>query len=290
MLALLVPMILSAPPSPSTASADLQAETDAWHHGRLERLRAEDGWLTLVNLAWLEEGEHKVGSHPDAAVQLPPGAPALLGTFSRRGAELSFTPAPGVEVTRDGTAFKGGPVRADADGKPEVLRHGTLQLLVLRRGDRVGVRVRDSAAPTRTGFKGIARFPVSAAWRKQATWEPAEAGKTVRIPNVLGDVSEQPLAGTAVFAHQGRTLRLDATREGDQLFFVFGDGTNKDATYGAGRFLYTPLPQESRVTLDFNRAYNPPCAFTPYATCPLPPRQNRLEVRVEAGELRYAKP
>jgi uncharacterized protein len=270
--------------------AELEAATRAWHEGRLERLKAEAGWLSLVGLDWLEEGENPAGSAQGSRVMLPAGAPARLGAFGRSGAEVRFTPAPKVEVTLEGKPFVGGQVNTDADGRADVLRSGSLQLQVIDRGGRLGVRVRDSMARARTHFRGIERFKVTTGWRKQATFEPAEQGQTIAIPNVLGDISEHPLAGTAVFTHAGKTYRLQATAEGEQLFFVFGDQTNRTDTYGAGRFLYTDLPQDGRVILDFNRAYNPPCAFSAYATCPLPTRQNKLPLRIEAGEKRYTAP
>lgn len=260
------------------ANADeaLKAQTDAWHRDRLLRLSAEDGWLTLVDLVWLEEGGN--------------AAPRELGTFLRRGFEVSFFPTKGTKVELEGQRFDGGPLRTDAGGKPQVLRHKTLQMLVIQRGERVGVRVRDSASPARTGFRGIDRFAVQAQWRKRARWEPSPEGATIAMPDVLGEVTSQPLAGAAVFTHEGQEHRLHATLEGEQLFFVFADRTNRDQSYGAGRFLYADLPSDGALILDFNRAYNPPCAFTRFATCPLPPRENRLGIRVEAGEKRYQKP
>ena len=281
--------VLTMAAVPEAPSSDLEAQTKAWHQKRLERLRAEDGWLTLVNLHWLEEGDTVAGSAEDAALRLPSSAPARLGTFNRRGLEVRFAPARGVDLSSGGKPFAGGAVRTDATGDPDVLRHGTLQLLAIVRGNRVAVRVRDSAAETRRNFHGIPRFPVRADWRKDARFERAAPGGTVSIPNVLGEVEDVPLAGTATFTHQGKDYRLEATREGDKLFFVFGDLTNRKETYGAGRFLYADGPVDGRVVLDFNRAYNPPCAFTPYATCPLPPRQNKLPIQVDAGELRFGE-
>ena len=280
---------MTATPEASSAAMDLEAQTQAWHRRRLERLQADDGWLTLVNLHWLDEGETVAGSAEGSALQLPNPAPPKLGTFSRRGLEVRFTPATGVEVSSGGKPFRGGVVRTDAAGDPDVLRHGTLQLLAIVRGSRVAIRVRDAAAETRRNFHGIPRFSARPEWRKDARFESAAPGKTVSVPNVLGEVEDVPLAGSALFSHEGTEYRLDATREGDKLFFVFGDLTNRKETYGAGRFLYADAPAEGRVLLDFNRAYNPPCAFTPYATCPLPPPQNKLPLRVEAGERRYGE-
>lgn len=292
MMSILLPLVLAAAPAAEKpdVKADVKAEADAWHRDRISRLKAPDGWLTLVNLVWLDEGETTVGSREGAGVQLPQGAPSSFGTFRREGKTVSFTPDPKVQVQAQGRPFSGGVVSSPERAEPIRLEHGTLSFVVLERGDRIGVRVKDSSAPTRTRFTGIDRFEPTPAWHKHARWEPAAKGESVRIPNVLGDTSTSPAAGTAVFTHEGKEYRLVATQEGDQLFFIFGDQTNRDATYGAGRFLYTALPKGERVVLDFNRAYNPPCAFTAYATCPLPPSQNKLKVRVEAGEKRYEKP
>ncbi len=285
-LAAFASLMLAALPS---ADAVVKREADAWHAQRLERLRAEDGWLSLVNLVWLDEGDTAIGSSEGSGVMLPPSAPKRLGTLHRKGEEVSFTPAPGVDVvTSEGAPFRGGPLTN------VTLRTGSITFQALQRGERIGVRVKDSQSPTRTGFTGIARFEPRMAWRKEARWEPAKEGETIRIPSVIGGEHESPLAGTAHFTHEGKPYQLRATREGDELFFVFGDATNRDLSYGAGRFLYTALPEETpegpRVVLDFNRAYNPPCAFTPYATCPLPPPGNKLKLRVEAGEQRWEKP
>lgn len=269
----------------------VEAETRAWHEGRLSRLKAEDGWLSLVGLSWLKDGENTAGSAKGSAVKLPASAPASVGTFHVSGAEVKFTAAPGVTVTKDGAPFAGGPVRTDAEGKPDVLALGTVKFQVIDRGGRLGVRVKDSAADARTHFKGIERFPAKGAWRVEAKLVPNKEPKTIAIPTVLNTVERMSSPGTLVFKVNGKEHRLDPVLEegSDELFIIFGDQTNRDATYGAGRFVYAKLdPSKQTVTIDFNKAYNPPCAFTAYATCPLPPRQNKLAVRIEAGEKRYA--
>jgi uncharacterized protein len=277
-----IAMLAIAPPQLD----QLKADDERWHQKRIERLKAEDGWLSLVGLHWLDEGRAVAGSADDAEVKLPPSAPARLGIFTRKGKEVSFTPEKGVAVTVDGKPFAGGPVKTDATEKPDTLRVGTLQMLPIVRGERVGVRVRDSASAVRRSFEGIDRYPVRTEWWKEARFEPG-GDRKITVPNVLGEPSEEPLAGTAVFTHGGKEHRLDAVWEDGKLFFIFGDQTNGKETYGSGRFLYADAPKDGRVVLDFNRAYNPPCVFTPYATCPLPPKQNKLPVRVEAGELRF---
>ena len=276
-------------PSPQKPAAeDIVASTRAWQEERLKGLESEDGWLTLVGLFWLKEGEQTAGSAPESDLDFPPGTPAKLGTFTRKGNTASLQPAPGVAFTRDGKPFTGGEVKSDAQGAPDVLKLGSLSLQVILRGDKLGVRVKDTEAPARRQFHGIPTYPASAAWRIDARFEPSETPRTISVPNVLGTEEEMKVPGTLVFTANGKEHRLTPVEGGQQLFIIFADETNRDATYGAGRFLYADMPKDGRVVLDFNRAYNPPCAFTRFATCPLPPRGNRLALRVEAGEQRYA--
>jgi uncharacterized protein len=271
----------------AAAKTDIETETRAWHAQRIERLTAEDGWLSLVGLHWLQPGDNAAGSAEGLAVELPAPAPAQLGTFRLEGDAVHFTPASGVAVTVDGKPFPGGRVRTDAEGQADVLRWGTLRLHAIRRGERTGLRVRDSAAEARRTFHGIPTYPAHARWRVEARLEPAKEARTLQVPTVLGTVEDMPSPGTLVFQLEGKEYRLDPALEGEQLFVIFGDETNRTDTYGAGRFLYAALPgADGKVVLDFNRAYNPPCAFSQYATCPLPPRQNKLKVRIEAGERR----
>ncbi|MDY7227588.1 DUF1684 domain-containing protein [Hyalangium rubrum] len=277
-----------APAKPMSAPADLEAETRAWHTRRIERLTAEDGWLSLVGLHWLKEGDNRFGSASDNDLVFPASAPAHAGTFTRKGDTVSLSLKPGVSLTLEGKPFTGGALRSDAQGSPDTLALGTMRFFIIRRGERLGIRVKDPEAPTRKNFHGIPTYAPTAAWRVEARFEPATTERKLSVPNVLGEVEEMVAPGTAVFTVGGQEYRLTPVDDGSgQLFFIFGDLTNRDATYGAGRFLYTDLPKDGKVVLDFNRAYNPPCAFTPYATCPLPPSQNRLKVRVEAGEKRY---
>jgi uncharacterized protein (DUF1684 family) len=285
LLVVCAPALAAAPPP----AADLTAQTHTWHDGRLERLKSPTGWLTLVGLHWLEEGKSTTGSAPGNTVVLAAAAPAELGTFTRTGKTVSFAPAPKATVTLKGKPFTGGPLASDAAEAPDVLQVGTLSVQVIVRGERVGLRVRDSEAATRKAFTTIERFPVDPSWKVTARFEKAAPGRTLAVPNVLGDVSQEPLAGTLVFTREGKEYRLLATGEDDGLFLVFGDLTNKDVSYGAGRFLDAEAPRDGAVVLDFNRATNPPCAFTPFATCPLPVKENKLQVRVEAGEKRFGK-
>ncbi|HVE66663.1 MAG TPA: DUF1684 domain-containing protein [Thermoanaerobaculia bacterium] len=254
-------------------------------------MKADDGWLTVVGLFWLEPGENGVGSGKDNRVILPAGkAPAKLGTIRRSGSEARLAVAPGAAVTHDGKPVESLALASDEKGAPTLVRHGTLSFHLIKRGDRLGVRVRDSASDARRDFHGIAAYPVRSAWRVTGRLDPYPPGKTIPVPNVLGTVSNDPSPGAVVFQVRGKSYRIDAVEEegSDELFLIFGDRTNGFETYGAGRFLYVPRPgPDGKMVVDFNKAYNPPCAFTAYATCPLPPPQNRLALRIEAGEKEY---
>lgn len=250
----------------------------------MARLTGPDGWLTLVGLEWLQEGENLVGSDPSNPVRLPPGAPARLGTILvRQGvATLHGVPEVGTMELRD-----------DSEGTPTVVSLGSLRLHVINRDGRLAVRVRDTESPARRRFLGIERYPVDPRWRVEARLEPFDPPMEVPVPNVLGFEETTVVPGALDFVVDEKGLRLLAFVEKgtDDLFIVFGDLTNGDETYGAGRYLYAPPPADGGITfVDFNKAYNPPCVFTPYATCVLPLRENRLPIRVEAGERRYSLP
>jgi uncharacterized protein len=284
-IVLLAGVVLAAP----TSADDVVSATRAWHEKRVQNLQSEDGWLTLVGLGWLKEGPNSAGSGKGVEVEFPRDAPALIGTLTRSGSAVSFSPANGVAVLRGGQPFSGGTLKTDAGGgKPDVLQVGRFRFYVIARGERLGVRIKDPDSRTRKEFKGIPTYPPSEQWRIRARWEPAAKATTIAVPNILGEVETSPSPGTAVFEVNGKEVRLTPVLEegSSDLFFVFADETNKTETYGAGRFLYASLPENGSVVLDFNRAYNPPCAFTPFATCPLPPKQNRLALKVEAGEKR----
>ncbi|MEO7974585.1 MAG: DUF1684 domain-containing protein, partial [Thermoanaerobaculia bacterium] len=202
--------------------------------------------------------------------------------------------APGVNVTHRGTAVTTLALVADADVKgdenPTLVEYGTLSFFAIRRGDRIGIRVKDSAAATLKAFHGLEYFALDGKWRIEGRFEAAAEVKEIPIPNALGFDEPIRSPGHVAFSIDGkehRLLALDDTGDG-RLFLVFGDKTNGRETYGGGRFLYTDPPKDGAVMLDFNRAYNPPCVFTPYATCPLPPRENRLPLRIEAGEKSFS--
>jgi uncharacterized protein (DUF1684 family) len=267
-------------------SVSVATETQAFHEKRIATLTREDGWLSVVGLDWLNDGPNVAGSAEGSAVRFPQGAPDRIGVFVRGPSGVSFEPSPGVRVAKSGPFTIAGatPLTIGPDEESEVLSTGRFLFYVIRRGDRMGVRIKDPQAAARRNFHGIPMFSPTAAWRIEARFEPAPPGSTLAIPNVLGQIEPTPTPGTALFRIDGKDYRLAPSQEGDTLFFVFGDETNGKESYGSGRFLTTPLPKDGKVVLDFNHAINPPCAFTPYATCPLPPKGNRLPLRVEAGE------
>jgi uncharacterized protein len=281
-------LLLTASLLGAVPSDDVVASTKAWQERRLSKLQAEDGWLTLAGLSWLKEGANTAGSDPKADVTFPDGAPALVGTLTRSATEVTFAPAKGVTATLKGQPFTGGPLKNDAKGAlPDIVQVDRFTFQVIVRGEKLGVRIKDPQARARTAFHGIPTWEPNAKWQLRAKWE-ATPGATLPVPNVLGQIEQMPSPGSAVFTVEGKTYRLTPVLEdgSPRLFFVFGDETNKTESYGAGRFLYADPPIGDVVLLDFNQAYNPPCAFSAYATCPLPPKGNRLPFRVDAGEKR----
>jgi uncharacterized protein (DUF1684 family) len=252
---------------------------------RDERLRRPDGWLALVGLHWLVPGENRVGEHPANEVILRGhGIPPRVGSVWVEDGRVRFVPHAGVdlpEVT----------LHDDLGGAPTVLELGTLRFHVIRRGERLGLRVRDAAAPALQQFDGIKHYPIDPSWRVRARLEPADTEATIEIIDITGAVSRDATPGTIAFDREGSTWRIAALPGEDEdgsLWLIFGDATNGTDTYGGGRYLVTePLAADGSVVVDFNLAYNPPCVFSPYATCPLPPAQNRLSLRIEAGERVY---
>jgi uncharacterized protein (DUF1684 family) len=272
-----------------TTGAAYTDEVEQWKAKRLASLKNEDGWLSLVGLHWLKEGENKLGSDSSSDVPLPAGkSPRVAGSIFLNGGAVKLEARPGSGITSEGKPVTSLELKSDADGgKPTVLKLGTLTFHVIKRGERLGVRVKDSASPERTNFRGLEYFPVDERWRVEARFEPYNPPKAIPIVNVLDMKEDMPSPGALVFDVNGQTYRLDAlTEEGEEQFFIiFDDSTSGRETYGAGRYLYAGPPDSTgRLLIDFNKAYSPPCAFTKYATCPLPPEQNRLPLRVEAGE------
>lgn len=276
----------------ATARAqDYAAEIAQWRSERVGRLTAPDGWLSIIGLHWLQVGDNTVGSAEDNGVRLPAG-PSYLGTVRLAAdGKAAFIAAPGSLANVDGAAAGEHPVPLSyGDGKPSLVAARNVSFFVIKRGEKIGLRVRDTESARRTGFVGIDYFDIDPSWRIEAQWVAFEQPRMLPITNVLGQTTPMSAPGKAVFTRDGRTLELLPVLDGgpdDPLFFIIADETNGVETYGASRFLYAAPPKDGKVILDFNRAQNPPCAFTPFATCPLPPKENRLPIRVTAGEKIY---
>lgn len=289
----LVFMIACHPKEEKTKTpANYEADIQKWRAGRLARLTADDSWLTLVGLLWLNEGANRIGS--DGAqndVVLPAKAPATAGTVTLRNGAVTLEPA--APMTIGGKGVSGGtPLLPDTDPNgPTVVQLGTMRFHIIKRGDRYGVRAKDPDSDARKHFKGLEYYPVDPKWRVEARFEPYNPPKKVAITDVRGQTNEETSPGALVFTIDGQTFRIDPILErGESDFFIIiKDVTSGDATYPAGRYLYASPPgADGKVIVDFNKAYTPPCAFTSFATCPLPPPQNRLPIRIEAGEKKYA--
>jgi uncharacterized protein len=260
---------------------------ETWRQGMEAKLRADNSWLTLAGLFWLKEGQNSFGADPENDIVLPAGsAPGNAGTFELHAGGTTLHVANGASVMVNGRPVLSAQLRSDATGAPDLVAIDDLMMRVIQRGDRYGIRLWDKRSPARAAFPGRRWFPVQESYCVTASFVSYDPPKIMPIVTILGDIENTPSPGYAIFSINGQAGRLDASYEEDgELFFTFRDATAGDLTYPAGRFLKTPLPQDGQPTIDFNKAYNPPCAFTPYATCPLPPPQNDLPQRIEAGEI-----
>jgi hypothetical protein len=281
------------------APADAQWHHDlaAWRTQREHSLAAPDGWLTLIGLEWLKPGVNTVGCAPESQIRIHAQAPAHIGLLTVSANTLQLlAPAGGFppDLTIDGSPAREGLLAAD-DAKPNTIAWHGLTMMVLHRGNRYALRIKDADSPTRTGFHGLNWYPPDPHFRVAARWIPYNPPHTEKIPTIIGTVLNLPSPGAAEFTLDGKTLRLEPVIEGDDqtiLFFILRDLTSKTTTYEAARFLHTGPPDHGLTNpglleLDFNKLENPPCAYTPYATCPLPPEQNRLPIPIPAGEQRY---
>jgi hypothetical protein len=263
----------------------LEAET-AWRQRIEVSLRGEESWLALAGLFWLQDGEQAAGSDASLPIALPlQTAPALAGHFRVQEGQVVFTPAKGVTAQVAGESIDRIAMEPDTSDHPTRLQIGRLSMIVLQRGPRLGLRVWDRQSPQRSAFPGRVWFPLDPGWRIPGAYVAYDPPRPIRIATILGD-SEQDLSpGEVVFDHSGQTIHLHVyTCDAGGLFLAFSDSTNGSLTYPAGRYLRTRPPVDGQVVLDFNRATNPPCAFTAFATCPLPPEGNRLSFAVPAGE------
>lgn len=272
-----------APHPPSAPDAAYVESFEKWEAAQIEDLK--QNWLLLAGLFWLKPGANSFGAASGNVLVFPKG-PARAGAFDLAGKDVTVTLLPEAHATISGKALSTAPLSADISGNPTVIEMGSLRFFVIVRGERVGIRVKDLESAAISNFHGLTFYPLDLNYRVTARWEASNGRQTIGVPNVLGDVTPVPVAGTVVFKINGREQRLTALG-GDPtkgLSFVFNDLTAKTDTYPGGRFLDTEPVVKGTVILDFNRAYDPPCAVTPYATCPLAPKENRLAVAIPAGE------
>ena len=263
-----------------------------WRDERRAKLTQPDGWTSLVGLHWIDEGEHYFGSDADNGIRLAAG-PAHVGMVSRKDDRVRLVPEKGVALTFNDAPLTGAVTLlsdADPQGPSRIgFDEGKGIITLIKRGDRYAFRVKHADAPTRTGFKGIEYWPGGNDWIVTAKYIPNPPGKTIPIANIIGTVDEVSNPGAVEFQRDGKTFRIEALDEGEgTLFLVFADRTSGHGSYPAGRFLDAPKPDAAgNVVIDFNKSYNPPCAFTAFATCPLPPPENRLDLAIVAGEKAY---
>ena len=266
---------------------DYTASIEKWRAESEAKLKSDTGWLTVSGLFWLKEGRSTFGSAPGNDLVLPAGVAPRAGTFIRTGKRIGVEVNKATSVTLNGKQVtKLDALVNDAEAKEDVLVLGDISLLVIDRGTKIGIRMRDKNSHLRREFTHKTWFPVQANYRVVAKFIP-QPERVVRIPNMVNELEEHKVIGVTEFTLNGRSHRLEPVVADGQLFFIFKDKTAGKQTYGAGRYLYADMPKDGKVVIDFNKVYNPPCVFTPYATCPLPLKHNQLDIPIPAGELKY---
>jgi uncharacterized protein (DUF1684 family) len=258
------------------AQLEYRESVEEWRRQREARLKADDGWLTVAGLFWLKTGANRFGPGEKHPISLPADVKAS-GAFHLLDGKVT--------ATVDGTPVRSKALRPDQE--TDAIQLGRISMFVIQRGDRFAIRMRDQQSQARREFRGLEWYLVKPEYRVTAKFVPYNPPKSIPVPNIIGGTFPETCPGYAEFALRGEKLRLEPVLSDGRLFYIFRDQTSGRKTYGAGRFLYSDMAKDGTVTLDFNLAYTPPCAFTPYATCPLPPKQNRLPVAIEAGELDY---
>jgi uncharacterized protein (DUF1684 family) len=282
--------LMSANVQTSNPPAEYTKQIETWQAQRVERLKAPNGWLSLIGLHWLKDGKNSVGNAKANDIVLNKG-PARLGTITLKDGKATIKLDAKADATVDDKKVASAELLDDSHEKPTTVAFGTASFYLIDRNGKKALRVKDTAAETRAHFTGIDSFPIDPAWRVEAKWEAFTPAHSLDIPTVLGTVDKMTVPGKATFTQGGKTYTLLPVledKDAKELWFIFADRTSGKETYGAARFLYADMPKDGKLVIDFNKAYNPPCAFTPYATCPLAPPENRLDLRVTAGEKKYA--
>ena len=263
-------------------------ELDTWKKDRVERLKKPHGWLSLIGMEWLHEGDNTIGSDENNDIILPHG-PSEVGVFTLKDKIISFTPHANVAIKANKAKITDTiNVAMDSSGKPTVFTIDTFEFYVIERG-KPALRIKDSQAQTRKNFTQIDYYPATEKFRIEGEFVAYNPPREIEIINVLGLLNKEPSIGSVKFSVDDKEYQLDALDAGDEMFIIFADRTSGRTTYGPGRFLDVKKPKNNsnKVIIDFNKAYNPPCAFNDYSTCPLPPHQNRIRVFIEAGEKIY---
>lgn len=275
--------------SPTFANAQTAyvKEVEKWRGDHETELKSEDGWLTVAGLFWLKDGINTIGAGSGFDVRLTENFQGKFGEINFQNGAATLKVEDGVEALNDGKKISTIELASDEKGKPTVIQTGSQTFYLIKREDRFGIRLKDKSNKERLNFKGLHWFPIDENYKVTAKFEAFDAPKEVLIPNVLGGNFKMQSPGVLKFKLKGKDYSLQPVEEDDKLFIIFRDASSRSETYGAGRFLYAEKPVNGKVVLDFNRAENPPCAFTSFATCPLPPPQNRLDVEIKAGEKRY---
>jgi uncharacterized protein len=273
----------------SPAAPDYRASIEKWREEREAALKADDGFLTVAGLFFLREGSNTFGADPKNDIVLSSG-PAEAGVFEHRAGATTVKLAEGTAATVNGKAIREMALKPDtAEGGPDRVMIGDLSLFVHASGKRQAIRLRDKNSAIRREFKGCRWYPIDQSYRVEGRLMPYNAMKRVELPNILGDIEEFQSPGLVVFTLHGREIKMEPVLSSrGRYWFIFRDQTSGKETYGAARFVYADAPGgDGKVVIDFNRAYNPPCAFNPHTTCPLPSPQNRLAIPIKAGEMDY---
>ena len=262
------------------------AEIKEWQIEKEEQLRSPDSWLTLVGLNWLTEGRHTVGSDQDSDVRFPTmTTPEKVGTLTLKDGKVTFKVLEGILATINGNPVLKQVLEPDTNRSPDIVSVGEIKFNVIKRGDRIGIRMKHTNSPNRVNFPGRNWWLIDQAFRVEAGIIPYTPKKMVQIPDVLGDVKETAMDCKLNFKLHRQTFELDAfALPSGQIYILFHDQSCGKGSYPSGRFLVTEYPEDDKVIIDFNKAHNPPCAFTPFATCPLPPSQNYLSISIQVGE------
>ena len=278
-------LLLSLLSCSNNSRNDFRSDIASWRRQRIERLKSPEGWLNLAGLFWLKEGHNSLGSDSSNSILFPSGTAPFLGEFIKNGDSISYVPPSDNKVSLNGIPAAEGTVVSDDRGKPDLFASGSFAWYIIKRDSLYGIRLRDYNHTRIKQLDSIPSYPASEEWRIKARFIPFDSAMNIEVATVIGGREISQCPGKLVFRKGLRKYTLLPFSEGDSFFIIFADRTNGRETYGNGRFLYSALPDSAgEVVLDFNKAYNPPCAFSPFATCPMPPRENLLALEVLAGE------